>query len=178
MDITHFCAEGDGRYPLAAPFVWYGRKYATDGCIAIRQDTADLASEGKYGRKNLAEVAKQIAARFENHMGGQEFAQLPEVPQHAGGGKDCQEPACQFGPGGERACAKFDTCEATGDHECTNMTKYRVLDPQEFAGHKWGGRYIQIINDELPGARYHVTNEGVMQFVCDNVEGVLGHTKG
>jgi len=178
MDITHFCAEEDSRYPLSETWVKDHWRYATDGCIAVREPTADPDSEGKYGPRNLAEFSGQVAGFFDDHLRGCHFGQLPEVPQHDGRGKDCQEPSCYIGPASKQPdCSKFGRCPATQDSECTNLRLYRVLDPQEVAGHKWGGRYIQIINDEMPGARYHVTDEGIMQFVCDSVEGVLGHTR-
>ena len=35
-DITAFCAEEDGRYPMTKPWIQDGWLYATDACIAVR----------------------------------------------------------------------------------------------------------------------------------------------
>lgn len=175
MNIMKFCAEEDGRYPLSETWVKDGWRYASDGRIAVREATKHADSEGKYGARNLAEVSVKVADFFSGHPRPELRHCLPTIPTHDGSGKDHTSPACEVGPEGDAVkCDKFGHCDATGDHDCTNKVKWRWLEAMKLGDYHYQGLYIDLINKELPGAKYAIDDVGMLYFYCGDIEGVLG----
>ena len=165
MDITKFCAEEDGRYPISKPWIHDGWKYATDGRIIVRQWTDEPDSDH--------ETYDEIKAFFDGPLtDARQDAEV--IPTHDGSGTDQYDPACMLdGRAVEEACSKWGKCVAQNDGECKNLKTWRLLDNIKFAGMLWGGRYIKLLNDELPGARYTIIDSTRMHFFLGKVEGVL-----
>jgi len=169
MDIANFCADEDGRFPLSKPWVKDGWRYATDARITVREPTTEPNTENRTETiEPLFGLALSRAARDV----------LAVVPTHDGKAKTTKEPACMLveNPTKE-TCPKVGNCEAKGDHECTKMADYRVPASQRFADHKWQGLLIELINEQLPGARYFIGQKGYMYFFAGDVEGILAPMK-
>lgn len=168
MDITKFCAEEDARYPISKPWVKDGWKYATDARIVVRVPTDEPDS-----KTQMYQIVSLFAAR---PVAGKP-ATWAIIPTHDGSGVDWEEPACLGAAPPEKACKQWGKCGVTSEYDqtCTNTIKGRAPGPMHFAGKKWGGYYIDLINKELPGARYTLDAKGWMHFVCGDVEGILPH---
>ena len=165
MDITKFCAEEDGRYYyLTTPWVVDGWRYATDGIIAVRKPTDEPDTDlTKRPTKIMEEFFRDFPCPYGTL-----------VPKHDRRlATTVKEPACLDNDD----CIRIKECKFIDREKCTNLIAYRVPKDMEFAGHKWQGKYIELLNDELPGARYSLTAFG-MRFVCGDVEGVLARMKG
>lgn len=167
MDITTFCAEEDGRYPLSKPWVKGGWRYATNGRIAVREPTDDPASLWDF---------YDVGAVFAIRPLANEKA-LAVIPTHDGTGTSWEEPACSVANDPPKACKLWGKCPAAEDGECENTVTGRTPADQCFGGRKWNGAQIDLINKQLPGARYTVTRKGWMRFVCGDVEGMLAPQK-
>ena len=170
MDITKFCSDAEpynGRFPITRPWIKGGWRYATDVRIAVREKTDE--PDGAPGYPEVEALFAAVSPGVEN---------LAVLPTHDGTGTDWEEPACELiEDPTTKTCKHWGNCPATHDGECTNRVKGRTPADQRFAGKKWGGKYIELINSELPGAYYAVTPNGWMRFVCGDIEGMLAPLK-
>ena len=168
MNITKFCADEDGRYPYSKPWIGDGWRYATDGYIIVREPTTEPDSDHDRPAMLVTVFGGVTPANLRRYV----------VPTHSGQGKDTTRPACDgLDEPTTDTCAKVGTCKAEGEHECTNRVPYRVLDDMKFDGRQWPGKYIAMINAELPGAKYTIAQNGSMHFFLGRIEGVLTSLK-
>lgn len=169
MDITKFCAVEDARYLISKPWIKDGWRYATDGRIAVREPTDEPDSMWRIYDEAVALFAGRCDVPGD----------APAVPTHDGKGKDWEEPACCVSEYPPKSCKQWGDCPASpgGGGECTNTMTGRTLGPMRFGGQKWQGNYIDLINKELPGARYTVNAKGYMVFRAGDVEGLLAPMK-
>ena len=170
MNIIKFCAEVDPprvRYSIATPWVKDGWRYAIDQRVTVRKKTD--APDDRPGYPS-------VPALFAEFVKGD--VELPLVPPLDGKVTTWEEPACMVGDEPNAACMFWGKgCPHESEHECTNRTKGTTPDTQYIASYKWGGRYIELIHKELPGARYALDMGGFMHFYCGDVEGVLARLK-
>ena len=169
MDITKFCAkvEPAGRYPITAPWVKDGWRYATDARITVREPTN--APNDRLGYPDC----EALFAKFRKD----DIETLPLVPPLDGKVTEWAEPACALAYDPVKGCKLYGKCPATNDGECTNIIKGTTPKTQHFASYRWDGRYIELIHKELSGARYALDMGGFMHFYCGDVEGVLARLK-
>jgi len=177
MNWEKFCLPGETRYgtELTRPWIARGWKYATDARIAIRQPTQELDTDP------TPLCAKLTDGYFEGwpSPGEQSLAAMAIMPTHGGEADTEYNPACMAGDSpSETACSKWGTCASEGDYDCDNVTPTRTPKPIEFAGHRWGGKYVELLNQEMPGARYCIDSKGLMRFFWQGIEGVLASMKG
>ncbi|HYE19232.1 MAG TPA: hypothetical protein VEA69_12350 [Tepidisphaeraceae bacterium] len=106
--LKRFCAKEDGRYAMSEPFAKGGYTYATDGHIAVRVPTPDVADTGP------TDGAKPVdAASMFQRFGGDATTPWPAADYH------CAEGECETCEGAGRVNrTPCDVCHGTGEHRC------------------------------------------------------------
>ena len=172
MDIQKFCADVEphnGRFPITRPWVKGGWRYATDIRIAVREKTDERDGAPGY---------PDVEALFAGRIVPMHDSAWTVLPTHDGKTTAWEEPACELVENPTReTCKDYGECPATHDGDCPNRVKGSTPIDQRFAGQKWGGKYIKLLNDELAGVKYWIAPSEWMHFFCGEVEGLLAPLK-
>lgn len=172
MNIEAFCADIEplsGRFPISKPWVHNGWKYATDIRIAVREMTDEPDSHAGY---------PDVEALFAGRAFPPDSSAWKVLPTHDGKGKAWTEPACIVAADPPKSCKAWGNCPASpeGGGECTNEISGLTPGDRRFEKIRFGGPYLKLLNDELPGVKYYIGND-CMRFMLGDVEGVLARMK-